>query len=338
MGQQTILSQKDLKAVEDMVNEAFQEDSKGLLQIDLNIFEKQVDYTLNLCKTKMRVIYHSNSMKVKGLGFKNKTNTGPNRIIMANAYNLIFNFRRFLLDEAINYRYYYHDSDGTIKAISLSENNILKYVKFGKLGMQLNPKLLKDAKDQIDKQYSDAMTKYFNKYIPTKGQATSYFRSLEKYGYIVRSNIMNQYESQNPGLRKKNKQYQIFNQGHIFEALDIAISHQLQLNRQISDSQIKDDVFGSALAYDNIIASQGGDNAYTNTSIKSNQADLYDYQTIYKQLLIIKQIISSGFITTEEYKQKIAKLFLNQAKFDTKEEMEKVAEKALDKLLSVLKN
>jgi hypothetical protein len=39
-------------------------------------------------------------------------------------------------------------------------------------------------------------------------------------------------------------------------------------------------VFGKYLALDNIRASQGGDNPLTNTSIKSNQANLYSFKTI----------------------------------------------------------
>ena len=43
-------------------------------------------------------------------------------------------------------------------------------------------------------------------------------------------------------------------------------------------------MFGKYLAYDNIAASKGGDNAITMTSIKANVADILDYTTIIKNL------------------------------------------------------
>lgn len=333
-----ILSDKDFKAVENMVNEAFQEDSQRILNIELDKFKTQVDKTILVCEQKMRSIKHQGDI-IKITGFKSKMNTAPNRILLANAYELIFNFRRFLLNEIIDYRYYYHDSEGNVKALSINENNILKYIKFGTAGLQLNPTLLKQANELINKEYSEQMTKYFKEYVPAKNEKNDYFASLGKYGYIVRKSIMQEYGGRNPKLKQKKnpRQYQFFNQGHIFEALDIAISHQIGLDQQINSQKIKDDVFGKALAYDNIIASQGGDNPFTNTSIKANRADLYDYNTLYQQLKIIQEIISGGLIDKAAYKEKISKLFLNKAKFETETAMEEVAEKAVDKLIDTLK-
>lgn len=338
MAKVKILSQKEFDIVNNMVSEAFQEDSQQMLNIELDKFKAQVDKTILICEQKMRAIYHEGKIK-KIVGFKSKTNTASNRILLASAYELIFKFRRFLLNETIDYRYYYRDSEGNIKAISVNENNILKYIKFGKIALQLNPTLLKQNNDAINTKYSELMTKYFNEYVPAKNEKNDYFTSLGKYGYIVRKSIMQEYGNRNSGLKQKKnpRQYQFFNQGHIFEALDIAISHQIELGKQINDQQIKNDVFGAALAYDNIIASQGGDNPFTNTSIKANQADLYDYNTIYQQLKIIKEIISGGLINKNEYQEKISKLFLNKKKFETEEAMEEVAEKAVDKLLNTLK-
>ena len=68
----------------------------------------------------MRSIKHQGDI-IKITGFKSKMNTAPNRILLANAYELIFNFRRFLLNEIIDYRYYYHDSEGNVKALSINE-------------------------------------------------------------------------------------------------------------------------------------------------------------------------------------------------------------------------
>lgn len=338
MAKVKILSEKEFNVVNDMISKAFQEDSQQMLNIDLDEFKTQVDKTILMCQQKMSAIYHEGNIK-KIVGFKSKTNTASNRILLANAYELIFKFRRFLLNETINYRYYYRDSEGNVKAISINENNILKYVKFGKIALQLNPTLLKQNNDAINAKYSELMTKYFNKYVPAKNEKNDYFTSLGKYGYIVRKSIMQEYGNRNPGLKQKKnpRQYQFFNQGHIFEALDIAISHQIELEKQIDDQQIKNDVFGTALVYDNIIASQGGDNPFTNTSIKANRADLYDYNTIYQQLKIIKDIISGGLIDKASYQEKISKLFLNKAKFETEAAMKETAEKAVDKLLNILK-
>jgi hypothetical protein len=46
------------------------------------------------------------------------------------------------------------------------------------------------------------------------------------------------------------------------------------------DSYIDNYMFGKYLKRDNILASKGGDNFLTNTSIKSNQANLYNFKTI----------------------------------------------------------
>ena len=52
---------------------------------------------------------------------------------MAEAYLLIFKIREYLLNESINYRYYYN-TENTAKVIQFEENDILKYIKFGSSG------------------------------------------------------------------------------------------------------------------------------------------------------------------------------------------------------------
>ena len=55
---------------------------------------------------------------------------------MAEAYLLIFKIREYLLNESINYRYYYN-TENTAKVIQFEENDILKYMKFGSSGLKM---------------------------------------------------------------------------------------------------------------------------------------------------------------------------------------------------------
>jgi hypothetical protein len=46
------------------------------------------------------------------------------------------------------------------------------------------------------------------------------------------------------------------------------------------DNYIDEYMFGKYLRRDSVIASKGGDNFLTNTSVKSNQANLYNFDSI----------------------------------------------------------
>lgn len=320
-----ILSPSQKRNITNLISQTFQEDLYGQLTLDLIEFKKQVNNILQ-------------QMKLEPVNKKYQfmNHTSRKNALAAKGYLLIFKFREFLLNEEIDYRYYFNDNAGNSKAISFKEKDILKYIKFGKEGIQINPTPLK--KEEIDKQYSIFMNHYFTLY--TVPDVNEYMRLIETNTIsvrIVRSAIMKKFESSNPGLRKKDSHYyQTFNKGHIYEAIDSSISEMLSKNEEESDELITRYVFGKYLRRDTIGGSRGGDNPITNTSIKSGQADLYDYITIQKQLVEIKKILDLGLTSPEEAKKTIKNLFLHESKFESEELYEKSAEDALNKLLSIL--
>lgn len=264
--------------------------------------------------------------------------------LLAKGYLLIFKFREYLLNEKINYRYYYQDSEGA-HATQFEEEEILKYMRFGKVAIELNPTELKTAMPAGV--YDSLVQKYYGVF--TGG---GYMLGAKNGGsrLLARSSIVKQYVGRNPGLINKSQpnSHQLFTAGHIYEAIDTAISayielqanklQNIELNKTQEEKALAGYIFGKYLAYDSIKASQGADNSLTNTSIKSGSADLYDYSTIIRQLQVINQICSGGVLTQDQIQSEISKLFLHKSKFGNSEElMQQAARRARDKLLKELK-
>ena len=322
-----ILTEEQKKSITEMVADSFAEDLQGQLHMNLENFRSRVNYILS----QMDLVRINN----KKWGFFNYTT--KNNSVAAEGYLLIFNFRQFLLNEEIDYRYYFYDGkEGVNKAVSFSEKDILKYIKFGSSAIQMNPTALK--KEEIDKQYSAFAQHYFKLYtVPDVNDYMRLVTSKNYSGRIVRQAIMNKYGKANPKLHKEgSRKYQLFNRGHIYEAIDDAAATIIQNEEDVSDEIMERYVFGKYLAYDNIKASRGGDNPITNTSIKSESADLYDYNTIKKQLEKIKYILDNGLISQEETSERIKDLFLEKTKFANEDDYEQAAQKAFDKLLDIL--
>lgn len=320
-----ILSSQQVNSLYKQVAKAFSEETENSLKIDLLEFKKQVDLILK--QVKLEEVFHSGNPQ-KHKGWKILNQTARKRALMARGYVLIFKFREYLLNEKINYRYYFEDKQGISHATTFTEDNIMKYIKFGNQSIQLDPSRAKLA--DVAGEYNDLINHFFNMY--TNPDENRYMRVPEgAYGRIVRSSIMRQYEHSNPGLRTKNNRYQMFNKGHIYEAIDISISDMLEHNE--TEDVIESYVFGKYLSLDNVRASQGADNAITNTSIKSGGADLYDYSTIRNQLELIANILKGGLYTGEELASIIEQTFLHQSKFINEEDFHKAAENAVNKLL-----
>lgn len=268
-------------------------------------------------------VYSSHSGKYKGSRISRMGR--QKRAYLAEAYLLIFKVREFLLNEEIDYRYYYNTEESA-GVVSFSEKDILKYMKFGQFGIQILDSALK--KQQSNTEYQALLDLHY----------TNLMNGLQKSVtggfYLVHSAIMNKYEAMNPGLRKKNNQYQIFTRGHIFEAMDIAFSEAMQ-NQTVQDyGAIEQAVFGRYLAYDSVAATKGGDNALTMTQIKANAADILDYTTIIKDLQEIKKLLE--LTDPKAMKQQIEKLFMDQDKYQTLEAFNDAANAAVDRLLDTL--
>lgn len=324
------------------------------LKLDLQKYLSRVNAILKVLETTTEAVYHTSekfkrddgSYKQKGIEIVKKQ--ALSQRYLAEGYLLIFKFREFLLETPINYRYYFTDSTGTTHSREFSEENILKYIKFGQIAIEINASALqKNNKSNtrlISKTHDFLMNKYYK--IFTQG---GYMRQAKSSSRMFVGNpTFSKYVGQNPGLinQRQPDSRQLFTQGHIYEAIDTAISGLLQLKEATFDARgvelpgsterqlLTSYVFGRYLAYDNIIASKGADNRISNTSIKSNDADLYDYRTIIKQLISIKKICEGNTLTPAKMRGEISKLFLDKNDFVSKQEMQAAASKLADKVLS----
>lgn len=322
-GKAQILSEKDIENILSRVSDSFAEDLNRELILDVNNFKQEIMTIIN--KMKFIEVYSSNSGKYKGSRISRMGK--QKRAYLAEGYLLIFKMRQFLLNEPINYRYYYNTDNGGARVISFSEDNLLKYMKFGQFSIQILDSALK--KQESDQSYQQLLDIHYANLMNglQKANTTGF--------YVVHSAIMNKYGGLNPGLRRKNaNNYQVFTRGHIFEAMDIAFSEAMQEQKIADYGLIEKAMFGKYLAYDNIAASKGGDNAITMTSIKANVADILDYTTIIKNLQSILNILELR--DRAEMKTAIESLFMDQSKYQTLNDFNDAANAAVDKLLDVL--
>lgn len=322
-----ILSSQQISALYRQVAKAFTEDGVEQLSIDLKNLKYQVDMILKQVKV-MQITAE------RGNKYWTLYNATPKRqALAARGYVLIFKFREWLLNEQLNYRYYYEDNQGNVHATEMTEANILNFIKFGREGLQINPAAAKTG-DTASALYNSLVNQYYQQYMSFGAEGKgAYMQKGGKYGFLVRSHIMNLYEDMNPGLRAKDGRYQVFNKGHILEALDTAISDIVTHDLEISDSMMETYVFGKHLQLDHIKASQGADNNFTKTSIKSGSADLYDFFTIRAQLEVIQHILNGEF-DKDKAEEAIMKMFMHQSKYISGQEFQKTADIAVDKLLS----
>lgn len=324
-----ILTKQQINYIYKQVSKAFAEGTDKKLTINIKEFQKQINSIYS--HLKLEETFHTSG---KHKGYK-LINLSPRKQALAmKGYILIFKFRQFLLDEEINYRYYYQSKDG-IYVNEFTEDDIANFVKFNETGIQINPSAAKISPGEISSIYQSYIGQYFKTY--TSGEENDYMKRAKESPFrVVRSRIMSKYEFMNSGLRKKDGRYQVFSEGHIYEALDTSLSLAC-INEEVSDEdklKIAMEVytFGRFLAYDHIKASQGGDNAFTNTSIKSNVADLYDYYTIVKQLGQIKEILNNGLENKEMIANFIEKEYLHKDKVG-EEKLHQIVGTAVDKFM-----
>ena len=329
MANENIMNSAQISTLYRMVAKAFAEDGAGAIQVDLQNFKRQVDTILRYMKIVELVTERGNKHWVL-------YNATPKvQRYAARGYVLIFKFREWLLNETLNYRYYYYDNEGTVRSSQMTENNIMNFIKFGKYGLQINPTQAKTA-SSASTLYNTVLNEYYQKYMQMgDNNKGPYLQSGSSYGFVLRSAIMKVYEKQNPGLRANSGKYQMFNRGHLLEALDTAISDIVTHDQKINDSNMEAYVFGKHLALDHIKASQGADNNFTKTSIKSGSADLYDYSTIRFQLETIQKILNGG-IDRQTAEENIMNLFMHSSKYKSGEEFQETANKAVDKLLKAM--
>ena len=331
-----ILSTSQINTIKKAIAKVFIEEQDGNLKIDLLQFNRQANQIIKMAKYQKGML--SKNFEILNL-------TSRKQALLAKGYILIMEFRHYLFEEEINYRYYIKsgkDAPSYEKVVEFSENDISKYMKFRKDKIVFNEPKLKESK--INEAYSNFASYYSNLYmVPDVNDYMRLIKNTKLPGRIVRSNIMNQYYLQNPKLKNaKTNRYQVFTRGHIMEAIDISISQVLQtldsnatINEDIASitSLMTQYTFGKNLNYDHVAASAGADNNITKTSIKATGADLYDYYTIVSQLSNIIDIINNGFNSEKERINTFQKMFMDKSKYISEEDFQNVAQKAYNKLL-----
>lgn len=261
--------------------------------------------------------------------------------LASKGFLLIFKFREFLFNNAINYRYYFQDGMGQVQSRTFGEMDLLDFMIFSDVTIKLNPNEIKNKAKEGQKFFTQKMNQYINRY--TNGNKNKYMQKINSGVQnlrIVRSFIMSKYNPPNRGLMRVNGvSYQSFNMGHIYESLDLALTDaELNYDKEKQNSNFIDNLmFGRYLKRDSVVASKGGDNFLTNTSIKSNSANLYSFNTISNQLYQIQKLLN--LTNKTQLKKEIKNLFIdssNKSK-QIEQDLELSAEKAVDKLLIEIK-
>lgn len=317
-----VLSKQQIDYVNQGVAEVFAEDVKGQITFDVKNFiiqAKQVIQSMKLEET-----FHSKDNKHKG--WKLASLTTRNQALALKGYLLIFKFREYLLNESIDYRYYYTDKNGKSRVVEFTDQTIGNYIKFSPAGIQL--KTSKLTVNEVLSVWEYYINRYFK--LLTVPNPNIYFQKKDSYGqYRVTKRVADSYPLQS--------HYPAFNKGHIYEAIDTTFSHVLEKdNGALSNQQaVLNYIFGRYLVRDSIKGSRGADNNITSTSIKSHGADLYDFYTIKDQLEQIVQILENNPTNgTQEISDFIYKNFLHSSKFNHEDEMQKTAEEAMEKLIA----
>lgn len=311
------LSKQDIDIIQNKIINIFGDEASEKIILNTNELINELDYIIQ-------------KVELVKSGHRIKRSSTEKRRLMAEAYLIIFKIREFLLNEEIDYRYYYN-TDNTAKVIHFKEKNILDYIKFGSEGLKIADTILK--KQEINQTYQTLINQHYNNLIAGVQPASN--SNLQ----VVHSYIMRKYESFNPGLRKQTGKgagsYQVFTRGHLFEAMDIAFSEVIAQNKIEDYNLIEYYMYGKYLNYDSVAGTKGGDNAITMTQIKANAADLLDYSTLLKDLKILKNIFNKDKIKIDKDKirKNIKDLYLHESKYEDINDFNNAIDDALEKVV-----
>lgn len=329
------LSQSEIDIIyKDMAN-IFGEEGKHLFLF--SSFKAEIENTLKEMKVQsiMKKKFYNNK-PISFISYEMNKEVMQRNLLAAKGFMLIFKFREFLFNEKINYRYYFQNQEtGQVESRDFGDNRILEFMKFGESSILVNSQKLIQSQELKGKTEQMAkMTQYFQKY--TSPDLNPYMRAV---GYLnlrmVRKTIRERYAMNKGLLKTGSRKHQTFNEGHIYESLDLALTFQT-LNPD-NNLSIDDLMFGMFLKRDTVIASKGADNFFTNTSIKSNNASFYSYNTISNQLMLIKMMLDSK--DPEYIKNQIKYLFLDDSNKASilERDLESAANQAFEKLFNEIK-
>lgn len=337
---QHYLDEEEKKDIYKTIVNIFGDETSRLLTMDFKKFKVEVDLLVKEMQfeTYSYIDRWNYSAPIEVIRRKMGQEVQKKNYLAMKGFLLIFKFREFLFNQAINYRYYYEDSiTGDVQSRTFGELDLLNLTKFSDSGIALDTKKIKNTAKEGDTFFTSKMNQYYNIYTSPKENKYMKVTDSKKYNLrIVRSQIMNKYGNINEGLWTKDKKhYQTFNAGHIYESLDLTLMGTfMDYGKEKMDFHVDNYMFGKFLKRDKVVASKGGDNFLTNTSIKSNEANLYSFNTIANQIYIISKMLQT--IDSNYLKHEIIELFVDDSEKskDIADRLEQSAQAAVEKLLT----
>lgn len=326
-----------IKSIMKDVIDIFYDDTKKELSLNLEKLLKELEIIeKNLSFGELTVI-DKEGKKNTLLYLKN--NIVKNRQLLIKAYLILQNFRNYLVGSLVNYRYYVEGNDGKVSMVSLSEEELLKYLRPKKysedfeIKFVLNGSLKSLAKSIKHTGQEEDFLNHFNN-LYSSIITTDMQPGWSQGRLIVHSFIIDQYGNSKdktpPNLWAKSGKYKQFTKGHIFEGLDTSIYEAgggpNEDNPSYNYALIKRYFYTKNLDYDSVPGFKGGDNPFSNTQIKSGDADLIKYGTIIEQIKKLHNAIqiSDGPLL----KEKLSDIFLDST--------QKVADKFIDERVNEL--
>lgn len=199
-------------------------------------------------------------------------NDREQRLLLLQAYEKIQQLREYLTGETLSYHLYATTKDGRIYQTTIPQEGkaLEDFFILGKREISLRvsqvKKMVEDDKkaEKLQKQWNQIRGWFVH---PTAG---SYANSL----WISQKRQILRRRDANPPPPKKGST-QVFNLGHLIEALDAA-------NAQIPPENNFENLFYQALEYDSVSGFKGGDNGMV--QVKANAARLMRYSSIMNAL------------------------------------------------------
>lgn len=338
MEQNNILLESEKEEIKKSLESIFINETNKELQIDFKSFKAEINKIINEMDIQIRTYTIKwKNLPLEVIRYDMSKEVAKRNYLAMEGYLLIFKFREYLFNQQMNYRYYFQDKQtGEVSMRNFGDYDLLDFVSFADSIIKLNPvKIIEDKSKEGEEFFTQKMNQYINRYTsPDRNNFMKKTNSLQYNLRVVRSHIMRKYVGSNPGLLAKSGLYQTFNMGHIYESLDIALTDSvMNFNEEQRNSNLIDGLmFGRYLKRDSVIASRGGDNALTNTSIKSNQANLYSFNTISHQLVLIQQMLE--MTSPEDVRRRLEYLFVDHSEKSNKvkDDLEVAAARATDKL------
>lgn len=250
-------------------------------------------------------------------------NDKQQRQLLFEAYEKIQLLRQYLTGEVLVYNLYIA-TDKEIKKISIPGDQLDKYFSLTKKEITLRQSAVKAAWKEseeaikLQKQWKEVIKRFRH---PKKGEG------YESFWIYTGKNILRHRDANPPPPRAGSAQ--VFNLGHIIEAVD-------QANMQIPPQNNFFNLFEEALEYDSISGFKGGDNGMI--QVKANQARLMRYSSIMNALDAICSLQDNFSNPTEAMKTISDVYFSSNISSEVSTRIQKFIEEKGEELVAPLEN